>query len=338
MDFQGKFLILVILLNLALATTALAGFGIAPPYFTNDRLFPGFHFEKEILLVRGEPIEDLKAEIKINVPKANDWISIDKGKEFILPKGEKQVPMVVKVDVPKNADLGSYEGTIQIRIVSTKPPDPGTIRIALGGQIEVDLDVVKAEIFDFKIWETKLLGSEEGHKCLWFFVPGRIKLEMLIENIGNIKVAPTKVYFDIYDSSEKNLLESAETTKMEKVRPFETKKIVVEIPTKLPPGSYWVSFKIFKKDEAVKEGKLNLNIFARGTLQPIPKEWLGLNIWIWVAIGVGIVAISGIGYGGYRIWKKKKKNKVKKKKKNIVQKKKKKNIVRKKKKKEHSIL
>ena len=42
------------------------------------------HYEQVITLVRSDPTEDLQAKVTINVPGANDWISIDRGTQFIF--------------------------------------------------------------------------------------------------------------------------------------------------------------------------------------------------------------------------------------------------------------
>ena len=96
-------------------TTVYAGFGITPPYLRNDRLTQGSEFTQEIILVRGDPIEDLKAEITLNVPGIQDWITIDRGNEFLLPAGEKQVAMQITVRVPDNAAYERHQGSIRIR-------------------------------------------------------------------------------------------------------------------------------------------------------------------------------------------------------------------------------
>ena len=285
-----------------------AGFGISPPYVKNENLGQGSHYEKKIILVRSDPIEDWKIEIITNVPGADNWISVDKGKEFIMPKGAQQVPIIFGVDVPKNAKFGRYTGSIRVKTAPLTPPEPGTVSILLGGQIDVDLNVTK-EVFDFQARGVKVVDLEEGHKTWWRFVPGIIKFSIQIENLGNVKAAPSKVTFEIYDEYEKEILETIETTKIGKVKPFKIEWVIAELKTRLKAGSYWAQYKIFKKDEVVNSGKIHLSILPYGTLPKVEKEFFGLNIWYWVIIG--IVALAGIGYGGYRgyLWYKKKKQK-----------------------------
>jgi len=288
------------------ADTVLAGFGISPPYVTNHNLSRGSNFEKDIWLTRGNPVEDLRAEIEIDVPGANDWISVDKGNSFILPKGEQKISITVSVSVPKNAEYKSYPGFIRITTYPVNSAEGGgQVAIILGARIDVSLDVKDIEIFDFEI--KRIIGPhdlEEGHNVLWWFSPGKIKFDMEIENTGNVKVSPTKVLFEIYDGEKKSLIETITAKKIGKVDPFQTKNITAELSTKLAAGSYWAIFKIFKGDEIVEEGETHLSILPRGEINPIPKEWYGLAVWIWI---LTILVILGLCFAGLWFYMKKKK-------------------------------
>lgn len=302
---NSKRLFLILIISLLVANTAQAGFGISSPYVINDRLVRGCHYEKKITLVRGDPDEDWKAEITINVPGANDWISVDKGMEFILAAGEKQTPIIVSVDVPKEAEFGNYKGTIRVRVMPLERP-PEVVAIALGGQIDVDLSVVDLEIFDFKVRGIRVPDLEEGHKVLFWYVSGKIKFAIEIENTGNVEASPTKIHFDIYDSQEKELLESIETSKIKKVEPFETKEIIAKLPTKLKAGSYLAYFKIYKNDEVVSEGKIYLSILPYGTLSK-GYQIFGLPLWIWIVSGIVVLAVFAGGIYYFKVYKKNKK-------------------------------
>lgn len=258
--------ILAFLIFIFFSNLTWGGFGISPPFFRNDNLTRGSHFEEKIILARGDPVEDSKVTIIVNVPGADDWIKIDKGNTFILPKGEKSVPMVISVDVPPKANYGRYKGFIRVMVEPAETP-PGQVGIALGARIEVDLNVVESKIANFLVRAIEVLDSEEGHKWWLFFIPARIKMKMKVENLGNIEVAPSKVHLDIYDASKANLLESIDSVKIEgKVPPFQTKDIFAIFQSKLPQGSYWGKFKIFKGKEIVREGELVMAIRPRGTL------------------------------------------------------------------------
>jgi len=296
MAFKRRILFLAtcLLFSFSLINIVQAGFGISPPYIKNENLSQGLHYEKKITLVRGDPIEDWNVEIIINVPGADNWISIDKGKEFIMPEGAQQVPIVFSVDVPKNAKFGRYTGIIRVKTAPVKPPEAGTISILLGGQIDVNLNVQK-EIFDFTVRAVKASDSEEGDKRWIFYFPGIIKFSMQIENLGNIKAAPSKVIFDIYDEQEEELLETIQTTKMNKINPFEIDWVIAELKTKLKAGSYYAQYKIFKKDEIVSQGKIHLSILLKGAIADYEGATIfDLGLMSKLIILFGILAILGL--------------------------------------------
>jgi hypothetical protein len=247
------------------AHSAFAGFGITPPYLRSDTLTQGSHFTQEIIIVRGDPVEDLQTDITLNVPGISQWISVDKGLKFILPKGQQQVPIILTVDVPKDAEFGAYTGNIRIRTSSLEGPTTG-VSIALGAQVDVDLKVVN-EIYNFEVRRIELSEAEEGHKVWWLDFPGKIKFWMHVENTGNVPSAPSRVHFDIYSKVGAKLLESVDSTNnIEKIEPFATKKVLAELPTWLPPGGYLIKFSIYKKDQVSKSGELTLSILPRGTI------------------------------------------------------------------------
>jgi len=246
--------------------TAFAGFGISPPFLRNENLTRGSYFEEKIYLVRGDPVEDSKVTITINVPGADNWIKIDKGTSFILPKGEKAVPIIVSVQVPNDAPYGRYTGFMRIT-VEPKEVQPGQVGIALGARVEVDLNVTERKIFNFIVRVVEFLDLEEGYKWLFFFIPGKLVMKMTIENVGNLPVAPSKVHLDIYDILKSKILESLDSVKIEgKVLPFKTDNVFAIFKTKLPKGNYWVKYKIYKEKDIVKEGELVVNIRERGSI------------------------------------------------------------------------
>lgn len=278
---------------------ALAGFGITPPYLRSDALTQGSHFTQEIIIVRSDPLEDLETDITLNVPGINQWITVDKGLKFTLPKGQQQVPITFIVDVPKDAQFGAYTGNIRIRTSSLQNAPTG-VSIALGAQVDVDLKVVN-EIYDFDVRRVELSEAEEGHKFWWLDYPGKIKFFMHIENTGNVPSAPARVHFDIYTKVGAKLLESVDSTNdIEKITPFATKKVLAELPTFLPPGGYLIKFSIFKKDIVSKSGELTLSILPRGTIPGYEGYgFMGLSIGDKLSI-LGPISMPILFGGAYR--------------------------------------
>lgn len=286
-------IILVIVGVFSFAQFSYAGFGITPPYVTNQSLTRNSVYEQTIYLVRSDPTDDLKATISVDVPGVNEWFTINEGREFLLPRGEQKVPMTVKVTVPNTADFKQYTGNIRIK---TGAPDDktaaGAVSISLGAQIDVDVTVIDKEIFDFKVRKIGISDLNEGHKVGWLFFPGKINFEMYIENIGNVPVAPSDVIFRIYDRSGNVLLEEAHKMgSITKIEPFRTETVYAQIPTKLPAGSYLARFEIKNGDETKLTGEVNLNILPYGTLQAAGFGFLGLSLAHKLSIVVPILFI-----------------------------------------------
>ena len=201
---------MVMLFFVCLTDVASAGFGITPPYVRNERLTPGAVFEQTITLVRSDPIDDLKATISLNIPGIESWFSIDKGNEFILPKGETQVPLVVTVRVPEDAEYAGHTGAIRIRTSAAGSEEAGGgVSIALGAQIDVAIEVVD-KIYDFMVRKIRVTDLEEGRRKWGLYFPAKITFLMTIENTGNADFGPTKVRFQIYDADMEELLGTTE--------------------------------------------------------------------------------------------------------------------------------
>lgn len=278
---------------LVAAPIAEAGFGITPPYVRNTSLTRNSVYEQEILMVRSDPKKPLKAVLEVDAPEIADWIEIVEGNNIPLPKGETKVPLTVRVTVPDNADFTRYTGTMRIK---TAAPDDsvaaGAVSISLGAQVDIDLTVIDKEIFDFRVRKISLPDLNEGHKLAWLYFPGKVKFKMLLENTGNVDVAPTRVTFKVYDATGKVLLEEIEhTNRIKKIKPFATEEVVAELPTRLPAGSYIARYSIYNQDEVKQEGELTLSVLPYGSVQSAGYGFLGLSIPHKVSILLPILAL-----------------------------------------------
>lgn len=256
-----------------------AGFGISPPYVRNTSLTRNSSYEQEIILVRSDPTSELNAEVTIDAPGFEDWITIDQGSTFALPLGEKKVPMTVRVKVPDDAEFKSYIGNIRIK---TAPPDGdlnrGAVNISLGAQVDIDLNVIDKEIFDFRVRKISISDLDEGHKLAWLYFPGKIRFSMLVENTGNVPVAPTEVNFKIYNPNGTRLLEEVtHTNRITKIEPFKTETVMAELPTRLPVGSYLARYEIKNGDEVKQAGDVTLSILPYGSTQAAGYGFMGLS-------------------------------------------------------------
>jgi hypothetical protein len=258
----------------------LAGFGVTPPYVRNTSLTRNSTYEQQILLVRGDPNIPLKATVVVDAPEILDWIEIVGGTEFELPRGEQKVPMTVRVKVPSDAEFKNYTGAIRVKTGAVDDAvGAGAVNISLGAQIDIELNVIDKEIKDFRIRKINISDLNEGHKFAWLYFPGKIRFGMLLENTGNIDVAPSKVQFRIFDATGNVLLEDVKHKgKIAKVAPYATEEIVAEIPTRLPSGTYIARYQIFNDDEIKQEGEVNLNVLPYGTLQVAGFGFMGLSL------------------------------------------------------------
>lgn len=269
-----------ILLFVLFASEAHAGFGITPPYVRNASLIRNVAYEQQILLVRSDPAAPLQANITIDVPGINDWFTIKEGNSFLLPAGQDKIPMTVVVNVPENAPYKTYTGNIRIKTGAADGQVPGgAVSISLGAQIDVEITVIDKQIKDFRVRKIGISDLNEGHKFGWLYFPGKMQFEMLIENIGNVKIAPAKVVFRMYDATGQILLEETEhTNKIKKVLPFEQDTVFAELPTRLPRGAYLARYTIYNEDEVKQEGEFSVSILPYGTLQVAGYGFMGLSL------------------------------------------------------------
>jgi hypothetical protein len=118
---------------------------------------------------------------------------------------------------------------------------------------------------------------------------------MLLENTGNIDVAPSRVQFTIFDATGNILLEDTQSKgRITKVQPYATEEITAELPTRLPAGTYVARYKIFNDEEIKQEGEVNLNILPYGTLQVAGYGFFGLSLPHQISIVLPILAVLAL--------------------------------------------
>lgn len=268
------------------AKSASAGFGISPPYIKNTQLTPGSKYEQTIVLLRSSSDDDLRATVKINASEIASWITIDKGTEFILPKGEVQVPMKVMINVPESAEIGSYKGNLNIKIAAANPAQKSGVAIALGARLDIDLALTNVANSDFivrvaSIPDFELLKWPWNYKIFSIFLH-RVRVVLNIENIGNVPTAPSKVSLELFDITKAKQLESSVDKSLEEVEAFSTKEIAAFFPTKLGAGQYWGRVKIYKDSNIVNSYEIAFTIAKPGELGGRNPS-LGLYPWLLLA-------------------------------------------------------
>lgn len=232
-----------------LAKPALAGFGISPADIYNDHLKPGASFEKEIVLSRSDPDEDLKIVIETDLKEAESWFEFEPGREFVFPAGQSRYTLKVKVNIDPQAEIKTYKGVIRIKASSLDSENSG-VSIIKGARMEVNLVTTTIDVDTLIIRSTKISDTEWDKP---------IKLSILAENSGNTKIAPSKVSLEI-QSLNKSVIETQEVTKLEKIEPNTTKEIFAEFKNNLDSGEYFGLVKIYNGKNVIYSDRLVFKI------------------------------------------------------------------------------
>jgi hypothetical protein len=235
----------VLVLSLILPSSAEgASFGVSPPYVQNYHLLRGSHYETTVNLL--SDTDEGWIEVHNDASYAQGWLTFEPGENFTWPEGSSRMHLKIIVDIPEDAELGAYTGEYIHVEKHTPPPEGGGVGIVVGGAIIVTLTVTDEEFLDFRVRDVHVMSTEEG----W-----PIKVDLSIENEGNIGAAPTKVRLDVYSYQGQPPVQSAEDTTLESIEPFTTKDIIAEFATTyLTIGEYFCGLEVYNGNETVWEG------------------------------------------------------------------------------------
>ena len=284
---------LVVVLMLLIAGSCQAGLGISPSQWIEKHALKGSHIEKTFTLSRSDPIEDLyfKATMEGEI---KDWIKIDKGLEFVMPKGEQQFPIRVSIDVPQDAEYRGYQGGVRLKSESKAEATEG-IGVVLSALIQIDLTVSEEEFLDYEILQIAIPKQEEGKP---------LKVVLKIWNRGNVEAKPTKLTADFWDKYKWEQLESKEITdfsKIEAIASFSEGEIKLELPIKFEPEQYWANIKVYQDEELLKVADIFFEIvkarslekeILSGALATETKE--GKKGFPYLYTGIGAIVLIGL--------------------------------------------
>ena len=234
-----------------------AGFGVSPPDVTNHHLVPGSRYEKTIYLVRGRPETEMTADIDVVAPEIKDWITIDKGLKFPLPKGEQKIPMKIIIDVPPDAGYGNYGGHIKVRALPSE--GGGQVTAVLGVRVDLDLRVSGEGYYDFRLKTVSIPDVEIGEPLV---------VSLMLENLGNVKARPAKVHVDIYNINHNSLLESGDILTTTWVDSFQTGQSAGEMEINLDLGEYWADVTAYKEEEPLGLHRVHFMVIP----EEVPEE------------------------------------------------------------------
>ncbi len=238
--------------------SARAAFGISPPFLNADHLVPGARYVQTIYLVQDQPIEDLRIKAILNISdRVRPWVSIDKGFDFVIPKDTRQFPVHVAIQIPSDAGLGVYSGSLTF---TGAPSQTGQVTIALGAQVAINLTVGNDIFRKFTVPVVKPLDIEEG----W-----NPRVYVKFQNEGNIPESFSGATYDLMDQYGVARLAFSQTPKgLVETPPFSIKEYVVEFPVDfhLGLGQYWGLVTFYQDNKAITSQKMVFNVLKKGTL------------------------------------------------------------------------
>jgi|GEM_PF-1364356 len=245
---------LTILAFVLVPFTAQAGFGVSPPLIEEGRLVRGISMERIVYLVQGVPDRDVPIEVQVD-SEIKDWISFPQGMPVTIPEGVQQFPLVVRIDVPDDAEFGKYSGEIRLTAVPQRADEGGEVAIALGGLVTLDLTVGDGIISEFSLKQIDILDIKEGDDP---------RARISIVNTGNVGAGPDTMSFELFNKFGEIRLAYAESSEsnFKKVPAFTEGNIEASFPMDvyIAPGEYWGHVKVYEGQKMVGELRTVFNV------------------------------------------------------------------------------
>lgn len=238
--------------------SARAAFGISPPFLNADHLVAGAKYTQVVYLVQDQPDEDLniQANLQMDDP-ARSWISIDRGFNFVIPKGTRQYPVTITVNIPQGTGLGAYHGNLTF---TTAPAAAGQVTIALGAQVAINLTVGTGI---YEKYSVPLVGFPD------IYEGGDPEVNVKFENDGNIPESFDSATYELYDQYDAVRLAYVQKNDgFPATPPFTVKDYTITFPIDfyLGIGQYWGVVTFYKNGQAVASQKTVFNVLKAGPL------------------------------------------------------------------------
>lgn len=276
-------------LLMVLPQSSEGAFGVSPPFINASNLLKGSRFEQTIYLVQDQPNRDLRIQVNFDInEKVRDWFVFNEGKKIIIPKGVRQFPLKVEINIPKDADLGYYSGSLDF--VGLPNEAEGQITIALGVSVAINMTVGTDISRDFKVVYVKPLDIEEG------WAP---RASVKVNNLGNISESFDGATAEILDKFGGARLAYIQLNNgFKEVPAFTSAENIIEFPIDLHLGlgQYWMGVSLFKEDKVVATEKAIFNVLKKGSLSP---SWLrvlksfSLDKWYGLVIAALLILLIG---------------------------------------------
>ncbi|MHA2067439.1 MAG: hypothetical protein ACXABY_23990, partial [Candidatus Thorarchaeota archaeon] len=239
---------------LFLPSSALAAaFGVSPPWIENENLKAGSNFIYVINLSANDFSDDMivKSELEGD-PEVMQWLTIQNKDNLVMTKGQSIVPMSVNVNIPEDAKVGSYQGSLRLSVIP-KNDNTNNVAVLLGGNVAIKLNVIDYDVTDYWIQSINIDPISEGQA---------IKLKMGVKNIGNTEVTSVMTNFSITDTvtGEEVLSSSVDKLNMP-IYPhtLSNAELSVSVPD-LTAGDYWLNVESFEEGESLYKDRLHLTV------------------------------------------------------------------------------
>lgn len=231
------------------ANNSLAGsFGVSPPWVINKNLKPGSEFIYTINLSTNEPNEEMKVDFNLTGDEeVKNWVNVRNSGDFVMPVGQKIVPLLIDVKIPENAKVGDYKGNISIRLSPNNSPQ-NTVAVLLGGSIDIDLGVTNRNVTDFKVKGVALNKATEGQV---------LSANLNLKNSGNTTLSEVQTYLKI-KNKKGEVVREMDAKKLNRViypETNETARIEFDV-IDFEPGRHSVEVEVLNGSKSIYKNEL----------------------------------------------------------------------------------
>ncbi len=265
------------------ANHVFAGFGISPADLDNKYMKPAHQYKKEFVISQSDSTEDLKITIEPDLGIVNNWLEFKPAKEFTLQKGVTRFTITIIVNVPQDAELKNYKGPIRVKASSAGENVAGGVSVIKGARLDVDIVTTNIDFADLVVRALEIPTVPGGEM---------IKLNMKIENKGNVEAAPTAVELNIQDLNQ-NSISTLTTKDIQKIAAGDTSTVSAYFNNNLQKGDYFGIVKVYLDDTVLREDRLVFAVLeglpATSNFQANPFAALFQS-----KLGVNLVCIIGL--------------------------------------------
>lgn len=267
---------------------ALGAFGVSPPFLVNDHLVKGSKYTQVIYLVRDNADQDLPIAAKLDVnDRVRSWFQVAGGEEFVIPKGVRQFPVEVTINIPKDAGLGVYSGKMSF---VGRPDATGQVTIALGVEVSINFTIGEGIFRSSRVQGISFLDVEEG------WAP---KVLVKFVNEGNVPESLERATYELFDQFGAVRLAFVQKNEgFPEVEPFSITDFVVDFPIDLHLGigSYWGSVNFYKEGKVVGSQRTIFNVVEAGSLSGVWARFIKHISASWLYYLIGLVVAVGVGF------------------------------------------